>query len=152
VVIKGDTLGKIAHKNGVSVRALEDANPGVQPTKLKAGQKLVLPAGGSAAPAATEASAGSGMAAATGGEEMYTVKSGDTLTKIAKAHGTTVKKLQAENNLTTTTIKVGRKLKIPAVATAAPAATSEAPAAPATPTAPPVPAPTPAPAGNPSNP
>ncbi len=148
VVMKGDTLGKIAHKNGVSLKALEDANPGVQPTKLKVGQKLVLPAGGSAAPAAAENSTGAGMATATGGEETYTVKSGDNLTRIAKAHGTTAKALQAENNLTTTTIKVGQKLKIPAAAAAAPAATPEAPAAPATP----APAPMPAPAGNPSNP
>jgi LysM repeat protein len=151
VVIKGDTLGKIAHKNGVSLKALEDANPGVQPTKLKVGQKLVIPAGGSAAPAATEASTGNGMTAVSGGGEMYTVKSGDTLHKIATAHRTTVKALQAENNLTTTTIKVGQKLKIPAAAAAAPAA-SAAPETPAPPSAPPAAAPAPAPAGNPSNP
>ena len=42
------------------------------------------------------------------GGETYTVKSGDTLTKIAKAHGTTVKAIKAENNLTTTTSKSGR--------------------------------------------
>src|SRR5487761_2246015 len=100
VVVKADTLDKIARKNHVTVKALEAANPGVIPTKLKIGQKLVIP-GGAAAPA---------MAApdATGvstGSETYTVKSGDTLTKIAKAHGTTVKAIQAENNLTTTSIK-----------------------------------------------
>ena len=51
--------------------------------------------------------------AGTGGET-YIVKSGDTLTKIAKQYGTTVKAIEAENNLTTTRIKVGQKLKIPA--------------------------------------
>jgi len=30
------------------------------------------------------------------GSQIYVVKSGDTLTKIAKAHGTTVKAIQAE--------------------------------------------------------
>ena len=54
----------------------------------------------------------------TGGE-IYVVKSGDTLTQIAKRHGTTVKAIEAENNLTTTKIKVGQKLKIPAKAEAA---------------------------------
>lgn len=131
VVVKADTLDKIARKNHVTVKALEAANPGVIPTKLKIGQKLVIP-GGAAAPA---------MAApdATGvstGSETYTVKSGDTLTKIAKAHGTTVKAIQAENNLTTTSIKAGKKLKIPVKAAAvAPAPVVEpapAPAAPAT--------------------
>ena len=54
VVVKGDTLAKIAKKNGVTLKALEAANPGVEPTKLKVGQKLTIPAGGTA-PAATAA-------------------------------------------------------------------------------------------------
>ena len=62
--------------------------------------------------------------------ETYTVKSGDTLTKIAKANGVKVKALQTLNGLTTTQIKVGQKLKIPAKAEA-PAAPATAPAAPA---------------------
>ena len=35
VVVKGDTLAKIAKKNGVTLKALKAANPGVEPTKLK---------------------------------------------------------------------------------------------------------------------
>ena len=75
--------------------------------------------------------------------ETYTVKSGDSLTKIAKAHGTTIKAIRAENNLTTDHIKVGQKLKIPARAEAAAAAA--APVAP-----PPPPSTAPAPAGAPA--
>ncbi len=82
---------------------------------------------------------------ATGGGETYVVKSGDTLTKIAKANGTTVKAIESENNLTTTKIKVGQKLKIPAAAASAAPAPVEAPA-PAV-----APATTPAPAGTPNN-
>ena len=41
--------------------------------------------------------------------------------KIAKTHGTTVKAIESENGLSTTQIKVGQKLKIPAKAEAAPA-------------------------------
>ncbi|MGO9585889.1 MAG: LysM peptidoglycan-binding domain-containing protein [Limisphaerales bacterium] len=141
VVVHGDTLGKIAKKNGVTLSALKAANPGVEPTKLKVGQKLTIPAGGTA-PGATGASVGSdtGM-----GGETYMVKSGDSLTKIAKAHGTTVKAIKAENNLTTDHIKVGQKLKIPAKAEA----TAPAPA-PASVTATPPPGPAPAPAGTPA--
>jgi peptidoglycan endopeptidase LytE len=134
VVVKADTLGKIAKKNHVTVKALEAANPGVVPTKLKVGQKLVIP-GGSAAPTTVAADS-------TGtGSETYTVKSGDSLTKIAKTHGTTVKAIQAENGLATTSIKAGQKLKIPVKASAmapapvvepAPAAPAPAPALPAT--------------------
>jgi LysM repeat protein len=48
------------------------------------------------------------------------VKSGDTLQAIARRNGVTVKELQAANNLTTTRITVGQKLRIPAKETAAP--------------------------------
>jgi LysM repeat protein len=129
VVVKGDSFAKIAKKNGVSVKAIEAANPGVEPTKLKVGQKLSIPASTSGASAMTggPVSTGSGVAG-----ETYTVKSGDSLTKIAKAHGTTVKAIKAENNLNTDHIKVGQKLKIPAKAEAAgPVAPAPTPPAPA---------------------
>ena len=45
-VVKGDSLAKIAKKVGVTLKALQNANPTVQPTKLKIGQKLVVPPGG----------------------------------------------------------------------------------------------------------
>ena len=40
IVKGGDTGGKIAHELGISLKALEDANPGVDCTKLKVGQTL----------------------------------------------------------------------------------------------------------------
>lgn len=138
VVVHGDTLGKIAKRNGLTLKALEAANPGIEPTKLKVGQKLSIPAssGGASAMTGGPVSTGSGM-----GEETYTVKSGDSLTKIAKAHGTTIKAIRAENTLTTDHIKVGQKLKIPARAEAAAPVPAPAPVAPMPP---------PAPAGTPS--
>ena len=39
----GDTLTKIARQNHVTVKALTEANPGVDPTRLQVGQKLKLP-------------------------------------------------------------------------------------------------------------
>jgi LysM repeat protein len=127
VVIKGDSLWKIAKKNGVTLKALEEANPGVDAAKLKVGQKLVIPAA-SNAPEATTGMTGSTGA---GGEEIYIVKSGDTLAKIARHYGTTVKAIESENGLSTTRIKVGQKLKIPANAEAAPAAAAAPAPAPA---------------------
>jgi LysM repeat protein len=111
-IVKGDTLGKIAKANGVKLRALQDANPGVDSTKLKIGQKINIPAGGSTS--ANGLAAPSGMVSDAG--TTYTVKSGDTLTRIARAHGTTVRAIKSANNLTTTAIKVGQKLKIPSKA------------------------------------
>jgi LysM repeat protein len=119
---------------------MQAANPGVVPTKLKIGQKLVIPAGGKTMENPGSASTMSADASAT-----YTVKSGDSLMKIAKAHGTTVKAIQSANNLSTTKIHVGQKLKLPTKAqpapspAAVPVESASAPVAPATsaPVAPP---------------
>jgi LysM repeat protein len=43
-VVSGETLAGIARKQGVTLAAMEAANPGVNPKKLKAGQVLNLPA------------------------------------------------------------------------------------------------------------
>ena len=147
VVVKGDSLAKIAKKNGVTLKALQAANPGVVPTKLKVGQKLAIPAGGKT-PA--DATAPAAVAGGDTGGASYTVKSGDTLTKIAKKNGTTAKAIQAANGLTTTKIHVGQKLKIPskaeAAAPAAPAPVADTTPAPALPPISAPAAPTPAPA------
>jgi len=44
---------------------------------------------------------------------VYLVKSGDTLSHIARAHNTTIKALKSANDLATDKIVVGQKLKIP---------------------------------------
>lgn len=62
---------------------------------------------------ATPAASDSGTASNLAKSLIYTVKSGDTLTRIAKAHGTTVKALKAANSLENDRIVVGTKLKIP---------------------------------------
>lgn len=40
VVVSGDNLSRIAKKVGISLKALQDLNPGVDATKLRIGQKL----------------------------------------------------------------------------------------------------------------
>ncbi len=45
--------------------------------------------------------------------KIYTVKSGDNLTRIAKTHGTTVKAIEAANGLADDRLVVGTKLKMP---------------------------------------
>jgi LysM repeat protein len=81
----------------------------------------------------------------------YTVKSGDTLGKIARAHGTTFKKIMAMNDLKTTGIRVGQKLKLPAPKPAGteamPVSASAAPVQPAPAPGPVSAAPAPAPTG-----
>jgi LysM repeat protein len=157
VVVKGDTLSKIAKANGVTLKALEDANPGVTPTRLKVGEKLTIPAGVSTTGANAAGETANGIATTTGGDQVYTVKSGDTLTRIARHFGVGLKALMAENNLTTTHIRVGQKLNIPAKPEAQPAPVNTPPETapapqpqvppPAPATSAPPPAPAPAPTG-----
>jgi len=145
VVVKGDTLGKIAHAHHVTLKDLEAANPGVDSKHLKVNQKLTIPAssgsmGSSVAPASATGSVDAGG-------DTYVVKSGDTLTTIAKHHGTTVKALMAANNLSTTKIKVKQVLKLPASSAAVPAPAVDTTPAPApAPMTLPAPAPAPSPA------
>jgi len=49
----------------------------------------------------------------SGPETFYVVKPGDTLSRIAKLHQTTVKSLKAINGLNSDMIAVGAKLKLP---------------------------------------
>lgn len=127
VIVRGDYMAKIAKDHGVTLKALEQANPDVQPTRLKIGEKIIIPAGASTTGANAAGETANGLAA--NGDEIYVVKSGDTLTRIAHQHGVTVKAIETENNLTTTKIKVGEKLQIPAKQETGPAPVNAPPAA-----------------------
>jgi len=129
VVVKGDSFYTIGKKFGVPFSAIAKANPGVDSTRLKIGQKLTIPA-----PASGGARTGVAEASLGGAENIYVVKTGDTLLRIAKATGVSVNDIRTLNGLQTDRIKVGDKLKLPAKSApvAAPVATN-----PATPAVPP---------------
>ncbi len=136
VIQKGDTFAILAKKYGVSVKAIQQANPGVDPTRLKIGQKITIPQkppGAASSTSSTTAHPGDAETAAA--EPLYTVKKGDTLTKIAGDHGVSVKTIRTLNNLKTDQIKPGQKLKLPSKTAVA--------AAPAAPLLPPPPPPAP---------
>jgi LysM repeat protein len=120
-IAQGDTLGKIAKAHHISVKELEAANPGVDPKRLKVKQKINIPAPSAMTPTSaptTDVAAG----------DTYSVKSGDTLSKIAKANGTTVKALEAANpGIDPNHLKVKQKLNLPQKVDA----TAVAPVAPA---------------------
>src|SRR5574343_784355 len=109
---KGDTLSALAGKYGTSVNALLSANPQISnPNLIIAGASLNLPTASTpaasapaipAAPAATPVSS-------------YTIKSGDTLSAIAKAQGTTIAELMKLNPSITNPnlIYAGKSLNLP---------------------------------------
>jgi len=114
---KGDSFAGIAKANGITVKELQQANPGVDSRKLKVGQKIQVPAPAGGADAGAAVVSDAGVAAPThvkAATSTYVVKAGDSLAKIARQHGTTAKAIQAANNLKTTRINAGQKLKLPA--------------------------------------
>lgn len=94
-VKKGDTLWGIARKLGVTVNELKDAN-NLTTNALSIGQVLNIPQ------KETEIIE----------TEVYTVKSGDTLYKIAQKFNLTVDELKRLNNLTSNTLSIGQKLNV----------------------------------------
>lgn len=105
VVGTGETLSEIASDHGTSVRSLVDANKLANPNLIVVGQKLTIPAGGSAG--------GSSAAPSAPTTTTYVVARGDTLSGIAKKFGTTVSAVVAANGLgDPNRIVVGRSLTI----------------------------------------
>lgn len=92
-VKKGDTLYQIAKKNNTSVAKLKKLN-NLSSNTLTIGQTLLIP---------------------SSEEEyfIYIVVKGDTLYQIAEKNNTTIDEIKKLNNLTTNTLKIGQKLKIP---------------------------------------
>lgn len=138
-VRNGDTLWGISHKFGTTVAAIAQANSLHNVHLIYPGQTLVIPnqktapAAAPAAPAAAPQAAPSAPAPAASANNVYTVKSGDTLWGISRAHGVTIRSITAANRISNSSlIFPGQRLVIPAKN--APATTT--PVAPATPAAP----------------
>jgi peptidoglycan endopeptidase LytE len=119
----------------VTLKALQEANPGLNALRLQIGQKIQIPAGSAAVASSSAAPASADVASDS---STYTVKSGDRLEKIAKTHGTTVKAIASLNGLKSiNALKVGQKLKLPMAkssSTDATPVTTPVPAVSATPT------------------
>lgn len=129
VIVRGDTLSSIAARHHVSTQALLSANGLAWSSIIYPGQKLAIP--GSTAGSATVTTAKPVTAApattTSSAASTYVIKTGDTLSSIAKAHKTTVEKLLAANHLSwTSTIYAGKKLSIPGTARVSTASTGTA--------------------------
>ena len=101
VVRSGDTLTGIAQAHGVSLSALEAANPHIlHPDLIYPGQHVTIPEGGSG-----------GSRPSPGGE--YTVKAGDTLSAIGDRFGVDWRTLAQVNHLSNPNlIHVGQELQV----------------------------------------
>lgn len=98
-VKSGDSLWSIAQKFNTTVSALKELNR-LTSNNLSIGQKLKIPTTSITPPNEQE-------------YITYTVKSGDTLYKIANQSNTSVQQLIDLNNLTSTNLSIGQTLLIP---------------------------------------
>lgn len=117
-VVKGDSLYKIAKTHHVTVAALKKANPNIDPDRIRVGDKINIPPVEQQSLSSTGGATGASAAGGAGEGTIYKVKAGDTLTKIARTHGTTVSALRAANGLKVSRLLVGQKLRIPATSRA----------------------------------
>ncbi len=114
VVKRGDSLDRIARAKGVSVKEIAELNKIKDPSKLREGQSLLIPAGASVnGNGSAYVSTSSNTTKPLPGVTTYKVKSGDSLSKIAKEQGTTVTKLKAANDLKSDRLSIGQTLVIP---------------------------------------
>ncbi|MFH2064378.1 MAG: LysM peptidoglycan-binding domain-containing protein [Pseudomonadota bacterium] len=108
-VNKGQTLSTIAGRYKTTVNAITAANRIIHKNHIVAGTLLKIPQHGRGV-ASSFAGIDHGPALRA---SSHTVKSGDSLWNIARRYGTTTKKIQANNNLTSTNLTVGQVLKLP---------------------------------------
>ena len=92
-VARGDNLTKIAERHGVTVKQLQDWNNIKNSSSIRVGQTLKLHT-------------------ATSSWTNYTVKAGDSLGGIARHYGCSVSDLKSWNNLSTSVIQPGQKLRV----------------------------------------
>lgn len=123
-VQRGDTLSSIARRRGVNLTALCSANGLTRDSKLREGQKLLVPhAASNEAVTRSADSRRAGKDSATGKKKTtssrmatYKVKPGETLSGIANRHHTTVSAILKANGLKpdqADRIRDGQVLKVP---------------------------------------
>lgn len=120
VVRSGESLGIIANKYGLKVADLFEANENLK-SVIHPGQTIVIPVpAGSNVPiladqpsrARTTATASAATTARASATETYRVRSGDSLSTIARRHGMSVRQLKEMNNLRSDSIRAGQVLRV----------------------------------------
>ena len=99
IVQRGDTLYSIARRYGTTVHAIAVANKIANPSRIYAGQQLVIPGGSTTPPPSGR---------------IHIVQVGETLYSISRRYGTTYWAIAMANNLANpNVIYAGQRLVIP---------------------------------------
>lgn len=110
-VKKGETLGRIARRYGVSVRELMASNDLRSASSVKRGMCLIIPTGGAAKETARDVAA---LEAGhpRGKVTRHRIQRGETLGLIAQDYGVSVSDLKRWNKLKRNMIRAGQVLKV----------------------------------------
>jgi peptidoglycan endopeptidase LytF len=93
----GDTLFSLAQQFGVTVAAIEEVNPGIDPRNLAIGQKICIP-----------------KRRCPKGTFSYVVRKGDTLSSIARRFDTTVRAIiKANPGIDPDQLAIGQEICVP---------------------------------------
>lgn len=97
-IVAGDTFGSLARRYNTTTEAIQRLNPGVEPTKIRIGQRICV----------------RGTGAATNSNAVYhVVKSGDTFGHLAAKYHTTSKRIQELNpKVDPARIQIGQKIRV----------------------------------------
>lgn len=105
-IVSGDTFFSIGKKLGVSVAALEQANPGVNPSNLQIGQTINVPSDSLSTSDSNSRSSSSTFT--------YVILSGDTFFSISKKFGVSVSALEQVNRgVNPQNLQIGQVITIP---------------------------------------
>jgi murein DD-endopeptidase MepM/ murein hydrolase activator NlpD len=127
IVGTSDTLEILAHRYHVSPAAILQANGYKGPRALSPGQQLIIPHPTVAVAAPTLAAPASKTVVAAAAPTVHVVNRGDTLLSVARRNHVPVAQLAKANGLDPTAkLKIGDKLTVPGVKTAATPATGGA--------------------------
>lgn len=119
-VKSGDSLSAIAFKHNISISNLMKWNnlnstliyPGNKFVVSKSGSSSSNSNSGSSSSSSSNSGSSSSNSGSTGSSEVYTVKSGDSLSRIGASHGVSVANLKKWNNLSSDFLSIGQKLNI----------------------------------------
>jgi len=108
-IAKDETLSLIGKRYGVSVQLLTAANPGIQPRRLRVGQRVVIPVS-----SAARSQAAAGQAPQPTAEGRYhTVQRGDSLWRISQRYGVRISDLQGWNGIRSgEVLRVGQRVRV----------------------------------------
>ena len=112
-VKKGDNLWTIAKRSNVSLNELYAANGLDANSILRIGQQLQIPVEGSTATVTAPSADTYQPTSFNQGSTEYTVKRGDSLSRIANQFDTSIRAIKAANGLSSDLIRVGDKLVVP---------------------------------------